>query len=166
MTMNKVKISSFLTGVTISLLGSISPAFAETLVLPAGIACQGFDLKLDISSDGGTTRVLKDKKGFIRTINPGKGNSILYTNVTSGKTFSTKSNGSVFQRTTDPATGNYRLQITGHSLLILFPTDVPPGPSTTLYDGGRIVLLSDAADNFILKEESGRKVDVCAILSQ
>ena len=51
-------------------------------------------------------------------------------------------------------------------MVILFPTDIPAGPSTTLYDGGRVLLSIDAIGNFTLKEESGKKIDICAILSQ
>jgi uncharacterized protein RhaS with RHS repeats len=170
MKMNKVnssRISYFLAGAIASVLGYTSPAFADTAtyLFPAGIACNGFDLRLDLSLDGNAkTIVKKDKNGSVRTIVAGTGSSIRYTNLSTGKTISTKSNGATTKTTVNPD-GTSISQSTGHNLLILFPTDVPPGPSTTLYDGGRIVYSIDANGNFTLKEESGRKIDICAALS-
>jgi hypothetical protein len=53
---------------------------------------------------------------------------------------------------------------TGHHVLILFPTDVPAGPSTTLYQG-RIVYTVDPDEVFTLQEVSAQETDICAALS-
>jgi hypothetical protein len=62
------------------------------------------------------------------------------------------------------ADGSRTVTLTGHNLLILFPTDVPPGPSTTLYVG-RVVFTVDAGGVFTLESTSGRATDICAALS-
>ena len=52
----------------------------------------------------------------------------------------------------------------GHLVLIMFPTDVPAGPSTTLYVGR--VVFDVAPDRvFTLKETQGKSTDLCAALS-
>src|SRR3989442_5085073 len=53
-----------------------------------------------------------------------------YTDVT----LSLSSNGAVTNVTKNPD-GSETVVTTGHNILILFPTDVPAGPTTTLYVG-------------------------------
>ena len=55
-------------------------------------------------------------------------------------------------------------RVTGHNILILFPTDVPPGPSTTLYVG-QVGFTVDANAVFTVTSVAGRSVDICAALS-
>ena len=43
---------------------------------------------------------------------------------------------------------------TGHNVLILFPTDVPAGPSTTLYVG-RVVVTVDSDGVFAVTDTNG-----------
>ncbi len=53
----------------------------------------------------------------------------------------------------------------GHLILFLFPTDVPAGPSTTLYVG-RVVFTFDFATGFtVVKSSNGTATDLCAALS-
>ena len=54
--------------------------------------------------------------------------------------------------------------MTGHTILIMFPTDVPAGPSTTLYIG-RVVFTVDPALVATIVSTAGRRVDICAALS-
>ena len=54
--------------------------------------------------------------------------------------------------------------MTGHNILILFPTDIPAGPSTTLYVG-RVVFTVDANGVYTLGSTSGRSTDICAALA-
>jgi hypothetical protein len=51
----------------------------------------------------------------------------------------------------------------GHTVIILWPTDSPPGPSTILY-AGRVVYTVDGAGNFNLISRSGATMDICAAL--
>ena len=51
----------------------------------------------------------------------------------------------------------------GHTVLILFPTDVPPGPSTILYVG-RLIFTIDAASVYTFQSFSGNATDICAAI--
>lgn len=150
-------------------LGYGSPVSAATdspdfvLTLPSGEACNGFDLQIEGFDGNNHTKQFKDKNGFVRMLTAGTGAALLYTNLATGKTFSSKSNGAV-SHTTDNPDGSQTLELTGHNLVILFPTDFPPGPSTTLYTG-RVVISVDTSGNFTVQKESGNKTDICAALS-
>ena len=99
----------------------------------------------------------------MRIITAGKGYDLTFTNVQSGEAIAFPSNGSV-QRTTFNADGTQTVQATGHNVVILFPSDVPPGPSTTLYTG-RLVYTVDANGVFTVVSSSGRTTDICALLA-
>ena len=62
------------------------------------------------------------------------------------------------------AGGSQTVTLTGNNVLIMFPSDVPAGPSTTLYVG-RVVYTVDAGGVFTLVSTSGRATDLCAALS-
>ncbi len=133
-------------------------------VFPAGLACADFDLQVDAS--GGTLKQhdIADRSGeVVRVILAGTGPALTLTNLTSGATYSTPSNGSVTHIAVNPdGTQTYRM--TGHNILILFPTDVPPGPSTTLYVG-QVGFTVDANAVFTVTSMAGRSVDICTALS-
>lgn len=79
-----------------------------------------------------------------------------------GKSVTTKAGGSA---TTTVINNNVAtVTATGHNGLILYPSDVPAGPSTTAYRG-RIVYTVDLATGiFTLVSASGPRVDVCGEL--
>ena len=54
---------------------------------------------------------------------------------------------------------------TGHTGLILFPTDVPAGPTTTLYVGRMIYSVDPSTGVFTFLGSNGRQLDVCALLA-
>ncbi|WP_129336465.1 hypothetical protein [Cellulomonas endophytica] len=60
--------------------------------------------------------------------------------------------------------GTATVTSTGTTLLVLFDTDVPAGPSTTLHVG-RTVLEVDAGGTFTLVSSSGPTRDLCAELA-
>ena len=62
------------------------------------------------------------------------------------------------------ADGSQTVTVTGHNVLILFPSDVPAGPSTTLYVG-RVVYTIGTDGVFTLVSTSGTATDICAALS-
>jgi hypothetical protein len=145
------------------LLGSATRSYAATIDLPAGIACE-FELILDISTpEHRVFREFKDKNGnVVRTLSAGKGNTLVFTNASTGATLTLHPNGSVEHATVHPD-GTTTFVVTGHEVLILFPTDVPAGPSTTLYVG-RVVFDVDANGTFTLVSTSGKSTDICAAL--
>jgi hypothetical protein len=151
-----------------TVLGSGSPATAAdppdtVLDLPPGLACN-FGLHVEISGGNQVMKEFTDKNGnIVRTLSAGKGSALSFTNLSTGATFSLKANGSVTHTTFNPD-GSSTVAITGHNVLILFPTDVPAGPSTTLHEG-RVVFTVDINGVFTVQEVSGKTTDICAVLS-
>src|SRR3954467_14949627 len=134
------------------------------LVLPAGVACPGFDLEVEIwNNDNRVTREFTDKNGnVVRLLTAGQGNALTFTNLSTGKTLSPTPNGAV-EHITLNADGSFTEVLTGHNVLILFSTDLPAGPSTTLYVG-RVVFTVDTRGVFTVQSTSGTATDLCAAL--
>jgi hypothetical protein len=151
------------------LLGFAQPVVAAappdgSIYLPAGTAC-GFDLQIDYWGAPQVYKEFVDKNGnVVRTLLAGKGSKLLFTDLSTGATFSTKANGAVQQTTINPD-GTYTVTMLGHNILILFPTDVPAGPSTTLYVG-RVVFTVDTSFTYTLQQVDGKQTDICAALSE
>ena len=144
-----------------------SPVFAATadfsIDLDAGVACAGFPLRIEGSGDKRIMREFTDRNGqVVRMLSAGKGFSLTFTNVKTGSSIMLPSNGSV-SRTRVNADGTTIVDSTGHNVVIFFPTDIPRGPSTTLYVG-RIVSTVDTHDVFTLRSVSGKTPDLCALL--
>jgi hypothetical protein len=151
---------------TAALAVSADAAVAEPFHLdfPAGTACT-FGLAVDGTGGGNPPiREFRDANGHVvRTIDAGRGSQLTFTNLASGATLALPSNGAV-SNTVFNADGSSTVTLTGHNILILFPSDVPAGPSTTLYVG-RVVFTADADSNFTLVSTSGTATDICAALS-
>jgi len=128
-------------------------------VLPAGTACSDFDLR--VVGTGGKSHTTVFENG--RTITAGTGSALTFTNLSSGAEVSLRSSGAVTRTSPNPD-GTTTLELTGHNVLILFPTDEPAGPSTTLVVG-LVVFTVDAAGNFIVRSVSGATTDLCAALT-
>jgi hypothetical protein len=130
--------------------------------LPAGSACADFDLLLEGTAD---KRAIKELDNGV-LIEAGNGWDLTFTRVENGTPVGTVellSNGSV-NKTTTNADGVQTIQSTGKNVLILFPTDVPAGPSTTLYTGG-LVYTIDTTGVFTVVSSSGKTTDICALLA-
>jgi len=133
--------------------------------LPAGLACEAFDLHIEITGGNQVIKEFVDRNGnVVRELFAGTGSALSFTNVSTNATFSLRSNGAVLHRTVN-SDGSFTETITGHNVLILFPTDVPAGPSTTLHVG-RVVYTVDINGVFTVEEVSGQTTDICAVLSQ
>jgi hypothetical protein len=89
---------------------------------------------------------------------------LTFTNLATGKTLALSSNGSVERDTFNADRTITTVDALGYNVIILFPTDVPAGPSTTLYVG-RVVYTVDAAGVFRIQTHSGPTTDICAALS-
>jgi len=151
-----------------SAVGTSVPASAAdadfSFVLPAGVACAGFDLGVVGTGDKRIMREFTDRNGnVVRTLAAGKGYTLTFTNRTTGESLTLPASGSV-QRTTINSDGTSTVVSTGHNVVIFFPTDIPAGPSTTLYVG-QIVYTVDAAGVFTLQSTSGSTTDLCVLLS-
>jgi hypothetical protein len=146
-------------------LGLTVPAGAAdfSLDFPAGLACS-FELRIDGTGGNQVYREFVDRNGvLVRSITAGTGSALTFTNVGTGAALSTRSNGAVTHISYNPD-GSATYVTTGHNVLILFPTDIPAGPTTTLYVG-RVVFTADRFFNFNLLGHSGTATDICAGLS-
>ena len=96
-------------------------------------------------------------------LSAGKSGAVTYTNLDTDpeESLTFPSRGTALRVTTQ-SDGTQLLEFSGNVGIILFPTDVPAGPSTTQING-RLVLSFDPASGFteVLKQE-GKQIDVCA----
>jgi len=150
------------------LLGFAKPVVAAeptVLELPAGTACN-FDLRVEIWGGGPQNyKEFVDKNGnLVRTLSAGKGSKLVFTNLSTLATLSLKANGAVTKTIINPD-GSSTVTMLGHNVLILFPTDVPAGPSTTLYVG-RVVYTVDTNFVYTLQQVNAKATDICAALSE
>jgi hypothetical protein len=133
-------------------------------ILPAGLACS-FPLQIQSVGTPLEAKVFTDKEGNpVKSIAAGKGVQLTFTNATSGATLSLKANGSVAKQTFNPD-GTTTFVTTGHNVLVLFPSDLPPGPTTTLYVGRVVFTVDNSTGVFTLLGTSGKSTDICAVLS-
>ena len=74
-----------------------------------------------------------------------------------------RSRGAV-QQTTTLADGSTLNVLTGHNVVFMFSSDVPAGPSTTLYSG-RVVFTATPTSDYTILQTRGTSRDLCAELS-
>ncbi|MHA7223743.1 hypothetical protein ACX80S_15715 [Arthrobacter sp. RHLT1-20] len=132
--------------------------------LPAGLACPGFDLLVDLTNSRTSTKTFTTKDGVkVRSIEAGKGYIRTYTNMATGKKIIFPSKFFSADTTFDQ-NGLGTVTSTGHFGLIMFPTDVPAGPSTTEYVG-RVVYTATPNNDFTILSVRAKAIDVCAKLA-
>ena len=132
-----------------------------TFIFPAGTACS-FELQVDGFGGHRNFKEFRDSAGrLVRSLEAGTGTGLRFTNLSSGKTFATMSNGAVSRKTFN-VDGSITETDTGHTVLILFPTDNPAGPSTTLI-AGRLVF-TNVFGVFTVQQVGGKVTDICAAL--
>jgi hypothetical protein len=142
-----------------AVVGAAQPASAqEPVSLPADTACS-FPLTFTVT--GGNLQPRSFQKG--RLVEAGSTGTVTVRNDTTGETISFPSRG-VGKRSVTDSNSVTTVSTGGQLLLILFPSDIPAGPSTTLYTG-RVVFTIDAQGNFELQKTAGRQIDVCAELA-
>ena len=81
-----------------------------------------------------------------------------------GKSVTIRTDGSVTQTRVNPD-GTHTVTATGHNGLIMFPSDVPAGPTTTHYIGRLVYLVDPATGVFTFVSSSGSRRDICAELA-
>jgi hypothetical protein len=167
--MTKLRTAAGIVGVTVLLSAAAATAAhaapaADPTVYPAGTACAGFDLQVDMTGGNSRTRDFTDQSGtLIRTLITGTGPALTFTNLSTGATSTTPSKGTMIRVDYD-ADDSTTLTLTGQNLLILGPTDTPAGPTTTVHTG-RIVATVDENGRFTTTSTSGQSLDVCATLT-
>jgi len=166
--MTRAKFSRFLaiTALTSTVLvgGAQSATAADLhLRLRPGLACPGFGLQVDAVGGNQQVKEFLDANGnTVRTITTGTGTAVTLTNVKTKEALQFSSNGATTETVVNPD-GTQTVTSTGHLILILFPTDVPAGPTTTLIVG-RVVYTVDSRGVFRLQSISGQTTDLCALL--
>lgn len=137
----------------------------DPIDLPAGAACEDFDLRIQQGQAPQPRRVFRDRgNNMVRIMTTGKGVDLTFTNRDTGATYALKANGSNSKTTIDPVTGIQTVRATGHNVIVLFPTDVPAGPSTTLFTG-QVAYTIAPTGIWTLTKVAGTTVDICAELS-
>ncbi|MEW9872536.1 hypothetical protein [Arthrobacter sp. HS15c] len=155
-----------------ALVAPAQPALADgSYFLPMGQGCAGFNLEWSWTGTITHTKEFFDKNGNkVRLLSAGKGTVNTYTNYgtkakkpVAGESITIRTDGSVTETVYNPD-GSQTVTATGHNGLIMFPTDVPAGPSTTHYTG-KIVYTIGTDGVFTLLSTSGPSIDVCAELA-
>lgn len=143
-------------------MGADDPDF--TVDFPAGVACAGFDLRAEGRGGNQHIKEFRDANGqLVRMITAGTKPALTFINLSTGATVAVKSDGSV-QHQSFNSDGTQILRSTGHTVLIMFPTDVPAGPSTPLYVG-QIVMTIDADGVGTRQSTRATSTDICAALT-
>ena len=152
--------------ITGGLLIGASAASAQdfTFDLPAGTAC-AFALRVTGTGYQPKVREFVDQDGnVVRTVSAGTGQALTLTNLSApDESIALRSNGTA-THTTINADGTQTVTSTGHHLLILFPTDDPAGPSTTLV-AGHYVYTVGTDGVFHVQRISGKTTDICTLLT-
>jgi hypothetical protein len=149
------------------LLGMSTLTIAATIVLPAGQGCPDFGVTIDLSgADHRVTKTFSDKNGNpVRFLAAGQGTQFVFTNSSTGVTLTVKTGGSV-EHITPNADRTQTWVTSGHELVILFPSDTPPGPASTLYIGRLVFRLDPSSFTFLgIQSFTGRSIDICAALA-
>lgn len=146
---------------TSTAMGADGPDF--TVDFPAGVACAGFAVRVEGSGGNQHTREFRDAEGqLVRMITAGTKPGLTLINMSTGASLDIKSDGSV-QHTTFHSDGTQTVRSTGHTVVVWFPTDVPAGPSMTLYMG-QIVFTIDSDGVGTMQSVRGTSTDICAAL--
>ena len=175
----RVVVVALVTSATV--LGTVEAAVAQTscdlpqcqrIPLDAGLACE-FPLIVDVrppdTREEHVIREFVDNNGNDVTVilKTGRGSAITLTNGDTGATLLLPARGAPQREreviSDDTNTSTFTTM--GHLVLILFPTDFPAGPSTTLYVGRVVFDVDNMTGVFTLKETRGKSTDLCAVLS-
>jgi hypothetical protein len=133
--------------------------------LPAGQGC-AFALTIIQEGTQPAPREFTDKNGnVVRVLTAGKGTINTYINAETGASITIKPGGGSVQRTTFNTDGTLTVVATGFNGLILFPSDMPAGPSSMLYIGRLVYTVDPSTGVFTLIGSSGKQTDICATLS-
>lgn len=154
-------------------LGAAAPAAAaepeHAAVLDRGIACADFAVGLDFIGGKRNVREFTDANGdVVGVLVTGAAEAVVVTNMTTGESVTAPSRGAN-TRVTVTGEGTSDVVHTGNLLLILFPTDDPAGPSTTLIQGRTVFTVAPDpfpdSDLITVQSITGKTTDLCAALA-
>jgi hypothetical protein len=150
-------VASILLTAGVTLPASAAHAVDVNLHFDSGQACS---FALDVSGTGGNSGVGHVTNEVI--ISGGTGPALTFSG--NGKSVSFPSNGAASVTRLNPDGSPFLVQLTGHNVVFLFPTDITQGPSTTLIVG-RAVISINSMGQFQVLSISGEQIDICALLS-
>jgi hypothetical protein len=131
-------------------------------VFPAGEACD-FPVMLESTGSNYHLKEFFDKNGdLVRLLIAGKGSLMTLTNMDTEAAISLKAYG--FSAQITGFDGTITQTITGHVLVNMLPTDVPAGPSLTLYVGRLVYTVDPLTGVGTIKSFNGKSTDICAAL--
>jgi hypothetical protein len=138
-----------------------APRLPGSADFPAGLACS-FEVGIQtLTTKEVTTTFPAEENGDVVRLVTGYVVQ-RFTNVGTGKSMSANVSG--------PGTivfhpdGSVTISAEGPSILILFPGDIPSGPSFVINDGQYVVNITPSGQ-FIVQKQTGTQFDVCAALS-
>lgn len=147
------------------LLGSAVANSQDVVIdFPAGLGCADFDLRVGLwESPHRVYREFTDKAGnVVRFLSAGQYGAMSFTNLSTNASVQLPSKGGVNQSRW-LADGTEEIVATGLSVVIWFPTDIPPGPSTIQYVG-RLNYTIDPSGVWTQTNFTGKSYDICAML--
>jgi hypothetical protein len=134
-----------------------------TVPFEAGVACS-FPLTIEGTNAKGISTEYTDKDGNLNVWLTGKGYAFRYTNTTTGKSTTTKSQPAAQHTITYPD-GSQRITTYGASLIVMFPTDIPAGPTTKYYNGVTDMTITAQGVGTLIDEDA-YGIDICHVLSR
>jgi len=160
-TRGRILTAAFLTAILSAPALPAQAAPPETF--PAGLACD-FEMEMAVIPGGHiVNREFRDADGnVVRVLQAGRGEALTFTNLETGAEASSRSSGFAIQTKFNPD-GTVTVTMSGNTLLIMFPTDIPAGPTTTIHTG-RVTFDVSTEGVFTLAKSSGRTRDICAEL--
>ncbi len=164
-------VAVFLLSGTLPAAATHKPPLTPPIFLPVGSACPDFNVELDWTGGNLHEKEWLDANGeVVRSITAGKGVLLTYTNYgpdpdepVQGKSVTLKTGGAVVRMEVAPD-GTEIYTATGHSGLVMFPSDVPAGPSITQYNGRVVYEVDPKTGVFTLISATGRSRNICAEL--
>ena len=149
----------------LTLLALLVPSAAadDVVVFEPGIACAGFALQSESNLDVDMSQQISNPRGTVTHSVTVQAGEYTLTNLSTGESITEYLDGAVFHDRLF-SDGTSRATLTGEFIVVLFPTDTPPGPSTRLYNG-RMDYVTDAEGNWTVLSFRGTSVDLCAALA-
>lgn len=149
-------------GLSLSVRAQPQPSLPD-IILEPGLACD-FGLGIDVRGGPQVSREFTDRNGNVRLLSAGQGSQLTFYNLSSGNRLTTRPNGSVSHIVVN-ADGSQTIVGTGHNVILLFPTDQPPGPDAILYVGRIEFTLVPETGLINILRFNGKSTDLCAALS-
>jgi hypothetical protein len=135
------------------------------ITLAAGLACKDFPLLVEGTGSNVSVRTFTDRNGdVVRVVQTGRGYTLTYTNLETKESVTIRPTGSN-RSTVENPDGTTTVTETGTAGIILFPSDTPPGPSTTQYYGRIVYTLADDGSTLLSLDTTGTSRDICAELA-